>query len=72
MIAHAKVGNKAFGNVCASGEDCKWRVLQYAVTSAGHVQCAVVCWFSGGLSEVEMLSSGAAVVSVSRTVKIPS
>lgn len=44
----------------------------YAVTSTGHVQCAVVCWFSGGLSEVEMLSSGAAVVSVSRAVKIPS
>jgi len=27
MIAHAKVGSKAFGNVRASGEDREWRVL---------------------------------------------
>ena len=28
MNAHAKVGNKAFGNVHASGEDSEWRVLR--------------------------------------------
>ena len=39
MIAHAKVGSKAFGDVRASGE-C------HAVTSTGHVPCSVVCWFS--------------------------
>jgi hypothetical protein len=27
MNAHAKVGSKAFGDVCASVEDCEWRVL---------------------------------------------
>ena len=28
MIAYAKVGSKAFGNVHASGEDREWRVLR--------------------------------------------
>ena len=27
-IVHAKVGSKAFGDVCASGEDRPWRVLR--------------------------------------------
>ena len=31
MIAHAKVGSKAFGDVCASGEDSEWRVLRCAI-----------------------------------------
>ena len=58
--------------MCAQVENLKTASGEcYAVTSTGHVQCAVVCWFNGGLSAVEMLCSGAAVVSVCRAVKIP-